>query len=169
MRTRRVLGIVVMALVPAACERELTSQETTTTIVVRASTASSSEPQPTTTAVTVAPTTPGTTAATPTTAAATTAAPTTIPVVSSDIVGIAVAGNSGGVGADQTDSFSEAIRNEDGSCSGWTGRDVDQPWTAGLESGAAFVVLPRDGHDVIGQGTLGPSSFVNVGTEAEPQ
>jgi hypothetical protein len=89
--------------------------------------------------------------------------------VSSDIVGVAVAGNSGGVGEGETDSFSEAIRNEDGTCSGWTGRDVAQPWTAGLESGASFVVLPRDGHEVIGQGTLGTSSFANVGTDDEQQ
>jgi hypothetical protein len=89
--------------------------------------------------------------------------------VSSDIVGVAVAGNSGGVGEGETDSYSEAIRNEDGTCSGWTGRGVDQPWTAGLESGASFVVLPRDGHDVIGQGALGTSSFENVGTDAEQQ
>ena len=89
--------------------------------------------------------------------------------MSSDIVGVAVAGNSGGVGEGETDSYSEAIRNEDGTCSGWTGRDVEQPWTAGLESGAAFVILPRDGHEVIGEGTLGTSSFANVGTDEEPQ
>jgi hypothetical protein len=165
MRTRRVLGIVVLALLPAACKREVTSQETTTTVVVTASTLTPTQStQPATTAATAPPTAPGTTAAVPATAPATTAAPTTIPVVWSDIIG-----NSGGVGEGETDSFSEAIRNEDGTCSGWTGRDVDQPWTAGLESGAAFVALPRDGHVVIGQGTLGTSSFENVGTDAEPQ
>ncbi|HZI44614.1 MAG TPA: hypothetical protein VFD53_05295 [Ilumatobacter sp.] len=170
MRTRRVLGIVVLALLAAACEREVTSQEATTTVVLTASTLTPAQStQPTTTAATAPPTAPGTTAPAPTTLPATTAAPTTIPVVSSDIVGVAVAGNSGGVGEGETDSFSEAIRNEDGTCSGWTGRDVDQPWTAGLESGAAFVALPRDGHVVIGQGTLGTSSFENVGTDAEPQ
>jgi hypothetical protein len=169
MRTCPAVGIVVLVLL-AACQREVTSQEATTTLVVTASTpAPSQDNASTTTGVTSPPTAPGTTAAAPTTTPTTTAAPTTIPVVSSDIVGIAVAGNSGGVGADQTDSFSEAIRNEDGTCSGWTGRDVDQPWTAGLESGASFVMLPRDGHVVIGQGTLGTSSFENVGTEAEPQ
>jgi hypothetical protein len=170
MKTRRVFGIVVLVLSTAACQREVTSQEATTTVVVTASTpAPTGVTQPTTTMVTTPPTSPGTTAPPPTTAPATTAAPTTIPVVSSDIVGIAVAGNSGGVGEGQTDSFSEAIRNEDGTCSGWTGRDVEQPWTAGLESGASFVILPRDGHEVIGEGTLGTSSFVNVGNDAEPQ
>ena len=47
--------------------------------------------------------------------------PTTLPVVTSTVTGTAVAGNSGGVGPDQTDSFSEAVRNEDGTCSGWAG------------------------------------------------
>jgi hypothetical protein len=165
-----VVGIAVMALLSAACQREVTSQEATTTIVVTVSTvASSQSTQPTTTAVTPPVTTPAPTAAAPSSAPGTTAAPTTIPVVSSDIVGVAVAGNSGGIGEGETDSFSEAIRNEDGSCSGWAGRDVDGPWTAGLESGASFVVLPRDGHEVIGEGTLGTSSFENVGTDAEPQ
>jgi hypothetical protein len=167
MMSRRALGIVLLALVPAAaCAREVTSQEGTTTLVVTASTPASTHATATP-APTAAPTAPPVTTAAPATAPATTAAPTTIPVVSSDIVGVAVAGNSGGVGADQTDSFSEAVRNEDGSCSGWTGRDVEQPWTAGLESGASFVVLPRDGHEVIGQGTLGTSSFANVGSDTE--
>jgi hypothetical protein len=169
MSKRRALGIVVLAFVPAACSREVTSQEATTTVVLTtSSTSPTTAPptQPAPTAITAPPPTSGGTVApsTPSTAAA-----TTIPVVSSDIVGVAVAGNSGGVGEGETDSFSEAIRNEDGSCSGWTGRGVDQPWTAGLESGASFVMLPRDGHDVIGQGVLGTSSFQNVGTEEEPQ
>ena len=169
MSKRRALGILVLAFVPAACSREVTSQEATTTVVLTTpSTAPATAPptQPVPTAITAPPLTSGGTVApsTPSTAAA-----TTIPVVSSDIVGVAVAGNSGGVGEGETDSFSEAIRNEDGTCSGWTGRDVDQPWTAGLESGASFVVLPRDGHVVIGQGTLGTSSFANMGTDAEPQ
>jgi hypothetical protein len=164
------LGIVVLALLPAACKREVASQDVTTTVVVTASTVeTTASTPPTTVAATAPPTAPGTTAAAPPTAPATTAPPTTIPVVSSDIVGVAVAGNSGGVGEGETDSYSEAVRNEDGTCSGWTGRDVEQPWTAGLESGAPFVVLPRDGHVVIGQGTLGTSSFENVGTDAEQQ
>lgn len=171
MKTRRALAIVALALVPLGCKREVTSQEgiTTTTVVVTASTLAPTQTTQPTTAPTAPPTAPATTTAAPPTAPATTAPPTTIPVVSSDIVGVAVAGNSGGVGEGETDSYSEAIRNEDGTCSGWTGRDVDQPWTAGLESGASFVVLPRDGHDVIGQGTLGTSSFANVGTDDEPQ
>jgi hypothetical protein len=170
MKTRRVLGIAVLVGSMAACERQVTSQEPTTTIVVTASTpAATEQTQPTTTAVSAPTTAPVTTAGAATTAPAPTAPPTTIPVVSSDIVGVAVAGNSGGVGEGETDSYSEAIRNEDGTCSGWTGRDVEQPWTAGLESGAAFVILPRDGHEVIGEGTLGTSSFANVGTEEEPQ
>ena len=170
MKTRRALGFAALALVPMGCKREVTSQEAaSTTVVVTASTLAPTQTTlPTTTPATTPPTAPATTPPAPT-VPATTAPPTTIPVVSSDIVGVAVAGNSGGVGEGETDSYSEAIRNEDGTCSGWTGRGVDQPWTAGLESGAAFVVLPRDGHDVIGQGTLGTSAFENVGTDAEQQ
>ena len=171
MSKRRALGILVLALVPAACTREVTSQEAATTVAVSVATTSPPTPttQPVATAITAPPVTAASTAAPTPTTPAPTAAPTTIPVVSSDIVGVAVAGNSGGVGEGQTDSFSEVIRNEDGTCSGWAGPDVNQPWTAGLESGAAFVMLPRDGHEVIGQGVLGTSSFANVGTEAEQQ
>jgi hypothetical protein len=166
------LGIAVLALMPMGCKREVASQDAaaTTTVVVTASTpAPTQTTQPIVTAATTPSTTPATTAASPPTAPPTTAPATTIPVVSSDIVGVAVAGNSGGVGEGETDSYSEAVRNEDGTCSGWTGRGVDQPWTAGLDSGAAFVMLPKDGHDVIGQGTLGTSSFENVGTDSEQQ
>lgn len=92
-----------------------------------------------------------------------TSLPETIPVVTSDIVGAAAAGNSGGIGKDSTDSFSEAIRNEDGTCSGWAGRDVPTPWTDGLVSGAPFVILARESDDVLGLGNLGTSSFENVG------
>jgi hypothetical protein len=169
MSKRRALGILVLALVPVACTREVASQDavTTTAAVTVATTQPVTAPstQPVPTAITAPPVT---TAPAPT-ALPTTAAPTTIPVVSSDIVGVAVAGNSGGVGEGETDSFSEAVRNEDGTCSGWAGRDVDPPWTVGLESGASFVILPRDGHDVIGQGVMGTSSFENVGTDQEQQ
>ncbi len=170
MNTRRALGIFVLALIPAACTREVASQEAATTVVVTVATTAPPPPstQPVATAITVPPITTIATVA-PVTTPAPTAAPTTIPVVSSDIVGVAVAGNSGGVGAGETDSFSEVIRNEDGTCSGWAGRGVDQPWTTGLESGAALVMLPRDGHDVIGEGVLGTSSWANVGTDEEPQ
>src|SRR4051794_7777732 len=169
MSRRRGLGILVLALIPAACTREVASQDavTTTVAVTVATTAPVTAPptQPVPTAITAPPVT---TAAAPTAPPAT-AAPTTIPVVSSDIVGVAVAGNSGGVGEGETDSFSEAIRNEDGTCSGWAGRGVDPPWTVGLQSGAPLVILPRDGHDVIGQGVIGTSSFANVGTDEEQQ
>ena len=171
MSKRRAVGILVLGLVSASCTREVTSQDATSTVVATLATTAAppSSTQPVPTAITAPPVTAGTTAAPTPTTPASTAPPTTIPVVSSDIVGVAVAGNSGGVGEDQTDSFSEVVRNEDGTCSGWAGRNVEQAWTTGLESGAPFVMLPRDGHDVIGEGVLGTSSFVNVGTESEQQ
>jgi hypothetical protein len=87
--------------------------------------------------------------------------------VTSDVVGVAVAGNSGGVGEGATDSFSETVRNEDGTCTGWSGRDVPAPWTVGLVSGAPFTILDRDDRSVIGRGNLGTSSFENVGIEVD--
>ncbi len=92
---------------------------------------------------------------------------TTIPIVTSEVSGAASAGNSGGVGEDNTDSYSEVIRNEDGTCSGWAGRGVPEPWTDGLVSGAPFVILARDSDGVLGQGTLGTSSFTNVGVDRD--
>jgi hypothetical protein len=163
-RARLLLGLLVT--VTCGCTRELESAPTTpstaTTIPTSSSTpgATSAPTQAPVTAITAPP-------RTDTLAPGTTAAPTTIPIVTSTVVGVAVAGNSGGVGADSTDSFSEAVRNEDGTCSGWAGRGVTPPWTQGLESGAHFFILARDSGTILGEGTLGTSSFENVGTERE--
>ncbi len=92
---------------------------------------------------------------------------TTIPIVTSDVSGSASAGNSGGVGEENTDSYSEVIRNDDGTCSGWAGREVPEPWTDGLISGAPFVILARHDDEVLGEGTLGTSSFENVGVDQD--
>lgn len=92
---------------------------------------------------------------------------TTIPIVTSEVSGSASAGNSGGVGEENTDSYSEVIRNDDGTCRGWAGRDVPEPWTDGLISGAPFVILARDGDEILGEGTLGTSSFENVGVDRD--
>src|SRR3954470_10469923 len=94
MSKRRGLGILVLALVPAACTREVTSQQAATTVLVTVATTAPPPPpstQPVATAITAPPITTIATVATvaPTTPAPT-AAPTTIPVVSSDIVGVAV-------------------------------------------------------------------------------
>jgi hypothetical protein len=95
--------------------------------------------------------------------------PETIPVITSVISGSAAAGNSGGIGEEQTDSYSEVIRNDDGTCSGWGGRGVSGAWTKGLVSGAPFTILARATDDVLGQGRLGTSSFENVGDDDRQQ
>jgi hypothetical protein len=172
MNRHRALALGVLAVVIAGCTREIQSQDASTTTSLAIGAPTSTTSAATTEAATTTPPTVATTTAAPTTPTtpaptAPTTSPTTIPVVSSDIVGVAVAGNSGGIGADQTDSFSEAIRNEDGTCSGWAGRDVTPPWTQGLESGAPFFILARDSGTILGEGTLGTSSFVNVGVDNE--
>jgi hypothetical protein len=168
----RALGVVATVIsvgVVSGCTREIRSQDASTTTSLAVATTTTSLPVTTAAATTVPATVASTAAAAPTTPAPTDppTSPPTVPVVSSDIVGVAVAGNSGGIGADQTDSFSEAVRNEDGSCSGWAGRDVTPPWTQGLESGAPFFILARESGTILGEGTLGTSSFVNVGVDNE--
>lgn len=96
-----------------------------------------------------------------TTTPATTAPVETLPVVTSTIIGTAVAGNSGGVGPDQTDSFSEAVRNDDGTCSGWEGPGGGA-WTAGLAVGAPVRILDRETDQEIGTGSVVSSSFSDV-------
>ena len=100
----------------------------------------------------------------PTDAGATTTATSPLPEVTTTVIGTAVGGNSGGVGADQTNSFSEAIRNPDGTCSGWSGPGGQ--WTQGLESGAPVRFFDDAGNQ-IGEGRVGTSFFEDAdpGTE----
>ena len=68
---------------------------------------------------------------------------TTPPAVSTVVLGGVVGGSSGGVGEDSTDSASEVVRNEDGSCTGWDGRR-DGAWTADFAPGATVTILDAD-------------------------
>ena len=72
-----------------------------------------------------------------------------------------MAGNSGGVGPDQTDSFSEAVRNDDGTCSGWDGPGGGA-WTDGLVVGAPVRILDRETDEEIGTGSVVSASFTDV-------
>ena len=103
-----------------------------------------------------------TTVATTTTTPATTAPPTTLPVVTSTINGTAVAGNSGGVGPDQTDSFSEAVRNDDGTCSGWAGPGGWRTWTTASRSERPCGSSTARPNQEIGTGSVVSSSFTDV-------
>ena len=75
--------------------------------------------------------------------------------ITSEVTGVALGGNSGGVGG--TNEFSEVVRNADGSCEGWDGGTGGQ-WTQGLENGAAVTFLARDSDEIIGQGTITSSA-----------
>ncbi len=86
--------------------------------------------------------------------------PPTFAPVTSEVVGTAVGGNSGGVGEGQTNTFSETVRNPDGTCSGWGG--PGGRWTQGLVSGAPVVFLAADSDAQIGTGQLGTSSWSDV-------
>lgn len=99
------------------------------------------------------------------TGATTTAPVETFPTVMTTVVGAAVGGSAGDVGPGSTDPFSEAVRNEDGTCSGWAGPGGG--WTQGLESGAPVVFLARDSDAQIGTGAVGTSRFEDVGSDRE--
>ncbi|HEY3486370.1 MAG TPA: hypothetical protein VGK49_13355, partial [Ilumatobacteraceae bacterium] len=75
--------------------------------------------------------------------------------VTSQVTGVALGGNSGGVGG--TNEFSEVVRNADGSCEGWDGGTGGR-WTQGLQNGANVTFLARDTDEVIGEGTITSSS-----------
>lgn len=139
------------------------ADSTTTTLATGTTSPPSGPSSPT------APTTPGgdtsaTTAITATTATAATTPPT-FEIVTTSVVGAAVGGSAGATGAESTDPFSEAVRNEDGSCSGWDG--PGGPWTQGLESGAPVVFVARDSDAQIGTGVIGTSRWEDVGTDRE--
>jgi hypothetical protein len=86
----------------------------------------------------------------------------TVPQVTVDVTGTAVSGNSGGVGRDQTNTLSETVRNEDGSCSGWEGPGDGGKWTQGLENGASVQILDRDTDEQIGDGSITSSAWADV-------
>ena len=86
----------------------------------------------------------------------------TVPTVTVDVTGTAVAGNSGGVGRGSTQTLSESIRNDDGSCSGWEGPGDAGLWTQGLEVGAPVRILDPDTGEHIGDGSITSSSWADV-------
>jgi hypothetical protein len=164
---RRVSWVaLVVAVVAGGCSREETgggADSTGTTSPTSSSVSSTS--LPTTTSSTEPPVTETPNTETPVTE--TTAAPTTLEEVTSEIVGNAVGGNSGGEGSEQTTTFSETVRNSDGTCSGWEGPGGQ--WTQGLESGAPVVFLAVDSDVEIGTGQLGTSAWEDVDPTSNEQ
>ena len=91
-----------------------------------------------------------------------TARPETVPTVTVDVTGTAVAGNSGGIGQGSTETLSESVRNDDGSCSGWKGPGDAGLWTQGLEVGAPVQILDPTTGEHIGDGSISSSSWADV-------
>jgi hypothetical protein len=111
-------------------------------------------------AVTLAPTSAPSPSA-PSTSPAPTPPPTTLPVATTTFVGLVVGGSGGGVGQDQTDTLSEVVRDEDGSCAGWDGPGGG--WTAGVRDGGEVVVFDvAEGGEPIATGHLGAGRAVDV-------
>jgi hypothetical protein len=85
--------------------------------------------------------------------------------VTTTVIGVAVAGNSGEVGS--ASGFSETVRNADGTCSGQVGPDGQQ-WTQGLETGAPVTFLADDGTP-IGSGQITTSAWEDVDPSGNEQ
>ena len=158
-------AVVALAAAAAACGGDDDVAPATDS-----TTAPTSDPTGATTAGgdTISPTTEPTTQPTTQPTTEPTTQPTTEPtfeIVTTTVVGAAVGGSAGATGADSTDPFSEAVRNEDGTCSGWGGPGGS--WTQGLESGAPVVFVARDSDAQIGTGVIGTSRWEDVGTDRE--
>jgi hypothetical protein len=90
-----------------------------------------------------------------------TGATDSLPVATTNIVGLVVGGSGGGVGEDQTDSLSEVVREEDGSCRGWDGPGGG--WTAGVKDGAEVRLFDaEEGGKVLATGTLSAGKATDV-------
>jgi hypothetical protein len=96
------------------------------------------------------------------TATGATATADTLEASTVTVVGAAVGGNSGGEGEGSTNSYSEVVREADGSCRGWAGPGDAGAWTTGLQEGAPVTYLARETDDVLGTGTLGPGRAVAI-------
>jgi hypothetical protein len=77
------------------------------------------------------------------------------------LLGNAVGGNDGGQEEGATRDRSETVREEDGSCHGWPGRDQRGTWTDGVQANAAVEVFDGDGN-LLGRGTLEAGKAVDL-------
>lgn len=170
-RSIRVIIAVVALAAVAACggDDDATPATDSGTAIEAGTTAPLSEPtDPTDPTEPTDPTDPGDPGGdTPTTTVTPDAAttPPTFEIVTTSVVGAAVGGSAGATGSESTDPFSEAVRNEDGTCSGWDG--PGGTWTQGLESGAPVVFIARDSDAQVGTGVVGTSRWEDVGTDRE--
>jgi hypothetical protein len=89
--------------------------------------------------------------------------PATVPEVEVTLLGVVVGGSGGGVGQGQTDSLSEVVREEDGSCAGWASPGAGGSWTSGArEGGVVKVYDAAQGGHLLATGRLGPGKAENV-------
>ena len=85
----------------------------------------------------------------------------TLPVATTNIVGLVVGGSGGGTGEGQTDSLSEVVREEDGSCHGWDGPGGG--WTAGVKDGAEVRLFDaEEGGKLLATGSLSAGKAADV-------
>jgi hypothetical protein len=84
------------------------------------------------------------------------------------LLGNAVGGNDGGEGEDNTRDLSETVREEDGSCHGWLGRDRAGRWTDPVRAGAPVEVFDDDGN-ALGVGKLERGKAVDVDPSPDEQ
>jgi len=86
-----------------------------------------------------------------------------VPEAEVTLLGVVVGGSGGGVGPGQTDTFSEVVREEDGSCAGWASPGAGGSWTSGVRAGADVKVYDaaRGGH-LLGTGALAPGKADDV-------
>ena len=77
----------------------------------------------------------------------------TLPEATTTLVGVVVGGNGGGEGPGQTDTLSEMVREQDGSCAGWAGPGGS--WTAEVKEGAPVQIFDAaQGGRLLAKGAL---------------
>jgi hypothetical protein len=149
-RRRRIIGLLCVLAGATACgssgnDTEPETSTGVTTVDVEADT------------TTVDTTTVDTTTVDTTTVEST----TTLEVVKTTVLGTVVGGNAGGIGADQTQSESEMVKDGNGGCTGWDGRSGGL-WTDDVRGGTPLMILGgRDG-PVLAEGVLGDGVAQNV-------
>ena len=122
----------------------------------------------TTTAAVTEPTTADATEPTtaPTEATTATTAPAKVTVV---IIGTVNGGQAGGTGVGSTDSASEMVREEDGTCQGWNGRRDSGLWTQDVKEGTPIVIVDGKSGADLGKGTLAAGKAENVARGSDEQ
>ena len=102
----------------------------------------------------------------PSEATTATTAPAKVTVV---IIGTVNGGQAGGSGVGSTDSASEMVREEDGTCQGWDGRRDSGLWTQDVKGGTPIVIVDGKSGSELGKGTLAAGKAENVASGSDEQ